>query len=155
MQIIDMESVEKKIERLRRRGVVLTLQRLAVLKILGKEIHATAEDIYHKLAKKYPTISRATVYSSLDALKHAGEIQELTIKKEMSYFDFNPHNHHHFLCRTCGRIFDVEISCPISRKGRIHGHKVEEVQAYFYGTCRECRQGKKRSGAPMRKRGEK
>lgn len=133
-----MENVEQKIERLKKRGVVLTLQRLVVLETLGKNVHATAEEIYEKLVKKYPTISRATIYSCLDALKHAGEIQELTIRKEMSYFDFVPHPHHHFLCRKCGKIFDVEISCPIARKGKIGGHRIDDVQAYFYGMCREC-----------------
>jgi len=142
-----MDEMNEKIERLKEKGVVLTLQRLAVLDILSKSVHATVEDIYHRLLKKYPTISRATVYSSLEALKQAGEIQELTIKKEMSSFDFQSHNHHHFLCRKCGRLFDVEIRCPVSRKGKVKGHKVEEVQAYFYGTCRECQKRKRETRA--------
>ncbi len=141
-----MEKLEDKIERLKKKGVVLTLQRLAVLKILKDKVHATAEDIYQKLEKKYPTISRATIYSCLDALKQAGEIQEFTIRKEMSHFDFDSHPHHHFLCRKCGKIFNVEISCPIAKKGDVDGHQVEEVQAYFYGICSGCLKNRKKGG---------
>ena len=136
---MDISNIEEKIARLKGKGVVLTLQRLAVLEVLGKEIHATAEEIFQKLVRKYPTISRATIYSSLDALKQAGEIQELTIRRETSCFDFYPHNHHHFLCRKCGKIFDVQITCPIARRGKVEGHRVDETQAYFYGICRGCR----------------
>jgi Fur family peroxide stress response transcriptional regulator len=138
-----MEKAEEKIKRLREGGVVLTLQRLGVLEALAERIHATAEEIYVELAKKYPTISRATIYSCLDALKQAGVTQELTIRKEMSYYDFDPRSHHHLLCRECGRILDMEISCPIAEKEEVKGHRVDEVQAYFYGVCRECRRGKK------------
>ena len=149
----DMDSLQDKVERLRGRGVVLTLQRLAVLEVLAKDVHATAEDIYRALAKRYPTISRATIYSSLDALKHSGEIQELTIRRETNSYDFDPTNHHHFLCRGCGRIYDVEIRCPVAEKERVKGHRVDEVQAYFYGFCRTCIQkNKERKEGRSRKR---
>lgn len=149
-----MDTFEDKVERLKRRGVVLTLQRLAVLKELAKDIHATAEDIYRRLVKRYPTISRATIYSSLDALKQSGEIQELTIRRETNSYDFDPTNHHHFLCRKCGKIYDVEIKCPVAEKERVKGHRVDDVQAYFYGVCRSCidkAKGCKKARSPGRK----
>jgi Fe2+ or Zn2+ uptake regulation protein len=148
-----MEKTEDKIKRLKEGGVVLTLQRLAVLEALAEKMHATAEEIYLELAEKYPTISRATIYSCLDTLKQAGVTQELTIRKEMSYYDFDPCSHHHLLCRECGRIFDVEISCPIAEKEEVKGHRVDEVQAYFYGVCRECRRGRKAKEKPRTVRG--
>jgi len=137
-------QMREKIGNLRDKGIVLTLQRLAVLEMLSGSVHATAEEVYESVREKYPTISRGTVYSCLDTLKRAGEIQELTIRKEKGCFDFYPHNHHHFLCRNCGRIFNVEVTCPIAEKGEIKGHRVDEFQAYFYGVCRECRKGAKR-----------
>ncbi len=149
-----MDTFEDKVERLKRRGVVLTLQRLAVLKELAKDMHATAEDIYRELVKRYPTISRATIYSSLDALKQSGEIQELTIRRDTNSYDFDPSNHHHFLCRDCGKIYDVEIKCPVAEKERVKGHRVDDVQAYFYGVCRSCIEkgkGRKRSRSSGRK----
>ncbi len=131
--------MEKIIARLKKKGVVLTPQRLAVAKLLeGTVTHPTADEIYRKLRKRYPTISQATVYTSLEILKQAGEIQELTIRKEKTCFDPNPRSHHHFSCRQCKKIFDIEISCPVAEKEWLDGHKVEEVQAYFYGICADC-----------------
>ncbi len=128
------------IEKLKQKGIVLTIQRLAVLEFLhNSSSHPTAEAIHTKLKKKYPMMSLATVYNTLDMLKQAGEIQELTIGNA-KHFDPIPQSHHHLYCRVCKRIIDVEISCPVCKSGRVQGHKVEEVQAVFYGICSDCLQ---------------
>jgi Fur family peroxide stress response transcriptional regulator len=131
--------MNKKIERLKRKGVVMTLQRLAILDFLeGTTTHPTVEEIYRNLKKKYPTLSQATIYTSLQVFRKAGEIQELSIRKGKTCFDPNPKPHHHFYCQECKKVLDIEISCPVSEKGWVNGHKVKELQAYFYGTCRYC-----------------
>ncbi len=131
--------MERVIERLRKKDVVLTPQRLAVAEFLeGNTAHPTADDVYRKLRRKYPTISRATVYTSLEVLRQAGEIQELTIRKEEVCFDSDPTPHHHFFCRRCKRVLDVHIGCPVARKGWVDGHKIDGVQVYFYGVCSRC-----------------
>ncbi|MBU1614597.1 transcriptional repressor [bacterium] len=131
--------MNEKIERLKGKGVVLTIQRLAVLEFLeASTTHPTVEEIYKALKEKYPSISQATVYSTLELLKGAGEIQELSIRKERACFDPNSRMHHHFFCRRCERILDVSIECPVSKRGEVDGHKVEEVQAYLYGVCADC-----------------
>jgi Fur family peroxide stress response transcriptional regulator len=143
------------VERLRVKGVVLTPQRLAVVEFLKKTTsHPTVEDIYKKLKKKYPTMSQATVYTTMELLLKIGEVRKLTIRKNKACFDPNPKPHHHFFCQRCGRIFDIEVSCPISKVGSIEnsnkahcpvlkttitqGHKVEGVRAYLYGICASC-----------------
>ncbi|MCK4575517.1 transcriptional repressor [candidate division WOR-3 bacterium] len=128
------------IERLKQRGVTLTPQRMAVIEFLKKRSnHPCVDTIYQAIKKKYPSISPATVYSTLQLLKEMGEIQELHIRGERACYDPIPHRHHHLLCRLCERIFDVEIDgCPITNNKMIKGHKVEEVQAYIYGVCSEC-----------------
>ncbi|HID93630.1 MAG TPA: transcriptional repressor [bacterium (Candidatus Stahlbacteria)] len=127
------------VRRLRRRGVVLTPQRLAVVEFLKRSTtHPTVDEIYKKLRKKYPMMSQATVYSTLELLKKIGEIQELSIRKDKACFDPRPDPHHHFLCRKCSKILDIEVNCPIFKAGTIEGHKVEEVQAYLYGICASC-----------------
>jgi len=134
-----------KIEKLKRKGVVITIQRLAVLEFLESNTHhPTVEEIYRNLKKKYPTLSQATIYTSLQVLRKAGEIQELSILKEKTCFDPNPKPHHHFYCQECKKIFDIEISCPVAEKGWIDGHKVKEVQAYFYGICGHCLKKRKK-----------
>ena len=132
------------IERLKENGVTLTPQRMAVAEFLGKnKDHPTVDEIHKNIKRKYPTMSLATVYSTLELLKEFGEVQELSIRKRgKACFDANPGLHHHLLCRKCGNIIDIEFehpsNCPIIAKQNINGCKVEEVQAYLYGICSEC-----------------
>lgn len=132
------------LERLRQKGIALTPQRMAIAEYLSNSTnHPTADEIHKVIRKKYPTMSLATVYSTLELLKELGEIQELSIRKRgKACFDPNPDIHHHLLCRKCGKIlgiaFDYPRSCPILEKETINGCKIEEVQAYLYGICSEC-----------------
>jgi Fur family peroxide stress response transcriptional regulator len=127
------------IGKLKDRGVVLTPQRIAVIEFLKKSCsHPTVDDIYRAIHKKYPTMSMATVYSTLEKLKEMGEIQELSIRSSKACFDSNPRPHHHLLCRECDKIFDIEVECPIRKKGWLGKYKIEGVQAYFYGLCPDC-----------------
>lgn len=131
--------MQEKMERLKKKGVVLTIQRLAVWEFLeNSRTHLTVEEIYKGLKEKYPSISQATIYSTLELLEKEGEIQKLCIRKDKACFDPNPMMHHHFFCRQCERIFDIDIECPVSKQGWVDGHKVKEVQAYLYGICANC-----------------
>ena len=132
------------IERLKENGVTLTPQRMAVTEFLSRSRnHPTVDEIHRNIQRRYPTMSVATVYSTLKLLKELGEIQELSIRKRgKACFDPNPNIHHHLLCRKCGKIVNIEIdypsNCPIMAKEDINGCKVEEMQAYLYGICSEC-----------------
>jgi Fur family peroxide stress response transcriptional regulator len=132
------------IGRLKGKGVTMTPQRMAIVEYLfGCTNHPTVEDIHEVLKQKYPTMSKATVYSTLKLLDELGEIQELSIRKRgKACFDPKSGLHHHFLCRKCGRIIDIEFACPpdcpVATAGKIQGCTVEEVQAYLYGLCSKC-----------------
>jgi Fur family peroxide stress response transcriptional regulator len=132
------------LERLRQKRVTLTPQRMAIAEYLSNsEDHPSAEEIHRVIKRRYPTVSLATVYSTLELLKECGEIQELSIRKRgKACFDPNPDIHHHLLCRKCGRILGIEFdhprNCPILGTDNIDGCKIEEVQAYLYGICSEC-----------------
>ncbi len=131
--------MKEMVERLREKGVTLTPQRLAVIEYLrSRHTHPCVEEIYHAIKKKYPSMSPATVYSTLQLLKEMGEVQELHIRGDKACYDPVPERHHHLLCRVCGKLINVEVSCPIIQNEKISGHKIEEVQAYLYGVCSEC-----------------
>ncbi|MBC7187385.1 MAG: transcriptional repressor [Calditrichaeota bacterium] len=130
--------MKDKIQLLRKKGVVLTIQRLAVLEYLQEQrSHPTAEEIHRALRSQYPTLSLATVYNTLETLKQAGLVAELVVGKE-KHFDLAEESHHHFRCRVCGRIYDVSVQCSFAAQGAIDGHAVETVQALFIGVCAEC-----------------
>ena len=134
---MDTEAHSK---RLRELGLVPTIQRIAVLEFLEKNhTHPTAEEVYCGVKTRFPSISKATVYNTLDVLKKAGTIRELTIAREAARYDYDPSSHPHFLCRICGNLIDVGLPCPIRSGDEVLGHKVESVQTYLYGVCSQCR----------------
>jgi Fur family transcriptional regulator, peroxide stress response regulator len=140
--------MEKIISKYRGKGFKLTPQRIAILKYLENNTeHPTAEDIYNEIRKKHPTVSFATVYNTIQALKDRGELTEVTIDPERKHFDPNPRPHHHIICTVCNRIGDIfmDFSAVL--------HLPEEILADyaltgnhidFYGICRDCRTSKER-----------
>jgi Fe2+ or Zn2+ uptake regulation protein len=84
-------------------------------------------------------ISRATVYNALDALKRVGAVSELTIARDAAHYDASPLPHPHFLCRTCRRLYDLDLPCSLGPGDQILGHRIEAVQTSLYGVCRMCR----------------
>ncbi len=122
-------------------GFKLTPQRLAILEYLedNKE-HPSAEDIYRAIITKFPTISLATVYNTLEALKKRGNINELTIDPEKRHFDPNVEPHHHLICVKCKKIVDIDIKFEIElTDDKQHGFEIIGNHIEFYGICPECK----------------
>ena len=92
------------------KGVRVTHQRMAVYRALQKMGHAAAEDIFNEVKSDYPMISFATVYSILQVFKKENLISEMKIDFGKSTFDIRVDNHHHFMCRRCGKIYDIDIA---------------------------------------------
>jgi len=134
--------MERIVRKYRGKGFKLTPQRIAILKFLeGNTSHPTAEDIYTEIKKKYPTVSFATVYNTVQALRDRGELLEITIDPERKHFDPNPSAHHHIMCTGCGKIGDVftdyskSLALPeeVTREFAVTGNHVD-----FYGICAAC-----------------
>jgi Fe2+ or Zn2+ uptake regulation protein len=144
MSVRESGSLETYVDILKKHDMKITPQRLEILKYLDKnKIHPTANQIYSALKKKNPSLSKTTVYNSLDVLKKFHIIDELTISKSESRYDFEPEPHHHFLCRNCGEITDIMIECPYLEKILKGKNKVEEVHGYFKGICENCLKNEK------------
>ncbi len=129
-------------ERYRGIGLKLTPQRLAILQYLeGNETHPSADEIYKVISKKYPTMSIATVYNTLEALSKRGRIRQLNIDPDKKRFDPNTKIHHHLICMKCRKIRDIRspitVRMPQTETAdfEILGHHIE-----FYGLCSECKE---------------
>ncbi len=128
-------------EKYKKIGLKLTPQRLAILDYLdGNKKHPSAEEIYREVSKRFPTMSFATVYNTLDALRQRGSILELTIDPDKKRFDPNTQPHHHLICTRCRKIEDVhrnyDLSVPNVHK---NGFEITGNHIEFYGICPECR----------------
>ena len=131
--------LEKYVTILKQNQLKITPQRLAIMKYLDENrTHPTADRIYIDLKEKNPALSKTTVYNSVETLKERGIIQSLTISGSESRYDFENKMHHHFLCKKCGTIIDIDIKCPNIGKIIESGHNVEEVHGYFKGICKKC-----------------
>jgi len=134
--------MKKLIEKYKGSGLKLTPQRLAILDFLeGNMDHPSAEDIYKAVKKKYPTISFATVYNTIDALKNRGEVAELAIDPARKHYDPNMKPHHHIVCSECGKIgdvFDEDINADLPKKN-LGDFSVTSWHIKFDGVCKECR----------------
>ena len=98
------------------------MQRVAIWEHLqARSDHPTAEEIYEALRVDFPSLSRATVYNTLELLWKLGEIQQLTGIDKKARYDPDPRPHHHFFCQKCGRLFDLEVLCPFAESGWVGG----------------------------------
>ncbi len=126
-------------KRLRTFGLVPTIQRVAVLDCLeGTTDHPTADQILCAVRKTFPSVSRATVYNTLEALSKAGLVLKITVDPAVARYDADLDPHAHFRCRICNRVYDVTMDKPINLDAYIEGHHVEAVRAYAYGVCKNC-----------------
>ena len=119
--------------------IKITPQRIEILKYLSQHhTHPTVDQIYSALKTKNPSLSKTTVYNSLETLKKHKLIQSITISGSETRYDITQGLHHHFLCHCCSAIIDIEIACPNINKIIQSGHHVEEVHGYFKGVCKDC-----------------
>ena len=130
---------EKYVSLLKEKQLKITPQRLEVLQYLdAHRTHPTVDEIYSELKGKNPSLSKTTVYNSVEILDEHGLIQSITITGNEMRYDFKQEMHHHFLCKTCGEIVDIEVSCPMQDSMLNRKYKVDEVHGYFKGTCKKC-----------------
>jgi Fur family peroxide stress response transcriptional regulator len=127
-------------EKYKKMGLKLTPQRLAILECLdGNKNHPSAEEIYREVSGRFPTMSFATVYNTLEALRQRGSILELTIDPDKKRFDPNTKLHHHLICTRCKRIEDVHTHFDLDVPGAYrNGYEVTGNHVEFYGICPAC-----------------
>jgi Fur family transcriptional regulator, peroxide stress response regulator len=122
--------------------LAVTAQRAAVMEFLhGNTDHPSMDTIYKRVKKRFPFISRATVYNTVRVLTRAGLLQEVLVQQEKTRVDSNVSRHHHFKCMRCGRIEDVPYDILTAAHVGKHakGYHVEEVRVVMEGRCKRCR----------------
>jgi len=140
--------LEDYVQLLKMHDLKVTPQRLEILKYLDcHRTHPTADEIYTALKKNNPSLSKTTVYNSIDVLNKHGLIVILTISGTEKRYDFTHAPHQHFLCTRCEKIMDINIRCPNIGKVVDEGCKIEEVHGYFKGICRQCLEKQKEKNA--------
>ena len=130
---------EKYVRQLKEKNLKITPQRLEILKYLDEHrTHPTVDEIYQNLKKNNPSLSKTTVYNSVETLDQYHIIKSITITGNEVRYDYNREMHHHFLCKTCGEIIDIEVACPMQDNMLDCKHQIDETHGYFKGICKNC-----------------
>lgn len=131
---------------LRRSGMRVTPQRLAIVKmLLGSKAHPSPEMVYRELRPAFPGLSLNTVYQTLHALEEAGALRRVGMEENVYRYDANVRPHAHLVCRSCGRIDDTNGQLePLLKELRMKlpsatDWEVRALDCTFYGHCPRCR----------------
>ena len=127
---------------LREHGVQVTAQRLAVLRAVSGQPHGTTDDIADAVRHEIGVISRQAVYDALGVLVDKGLIRRIQpAGSPARYEDRVGDNHHHLICRTCGRMVDVDCAVgtmPCLTAADDSGYEIDEAEVIYWGRCPEC-----------------
>jgi Fur family ferric uptake transcriptional regulator len=129
-------------ELLRQRGIQVTAQRLAVLRAVSAHPHITADAVAETVREHIGAISLQSVYDALTLLVTEGLIRRIQPAGSAARFeDRVGDNHHHLICRTCGRVVDIECaigSAPCLKALDDKGYEIDEAEVVHWGRCPEC-----------------
>ena len=130
------------VERLRSRGIQVTAQRLAVLRAVMAQPHVTSDVVAEAVTAEIGSISRQSVYDALGVLTAGGLIRRIQPAGSPARFEARVgDNHHHVICRVCGRTSDVDCAvgfAPCLTAANDKGYEIDEAEVIYWGRCPEC-----------------
>ena len=131
---------------LRERGYRVTPQRVLIHRAfteLGR--HASAEEVLARVEPQLPNASLPTVYAALELFEEMGIAHRVAAGSATALWDPRPERHHHFICRSCGAVEDLDVRVDAAgalRAARRRGHRPEGSELIVSGLCRQCQTGR-------------
>ncbi len=131
-------------ERLREKGYRLTPQRLMILSAMeSSDEHISAEEIFARVAARYPNVNISTVYRTLELLKKLGMVYEIDLGEgRIRYHAEESGHHHHLVCQVCGRVIDIKEASLYPLRDvllRDYDFRAELKHVGIFGVCGSCR----------------
>ncbi|HXG42839.1 MAG TPA: Fur family transcriptional regulator [Dehalococcoidia bacterium] len=135
---------EALVQELRRRGIRVTAQRVAVAEaILGTAEHLTVQEIYQRVRQHLPHITMGTIYNTLEVLVAGGLVHPLPFPSGTRY-DTDPRPHVNVVCIRCGQVRDLHddgghLQGLAELASRYTGFQPLSQQVAIYALCPTCR----------------
>jgi len=127
---------------LHQHGLQVTPQRLAILRAVAIHPHSTADAVAEICRAQLGAISRQAVYNALAVLVDKGLLRRIQPMGEATlYEDRVADNHHHLICRTCGKVEDVDCAvgaAPCLTAADDRGYDIDEAEVIYWGHCPAC-----------------
>ncbi len=137
-------TVENLKKRLLSHDIRPSKPRVAILKyLIEHRTHPNVDSIYQALAPEISSLSKTTVYNTVDLFSEHGVIQRLTIDDKTTNYDADTSVHPHFLCQVCGAIYDMPEVTDLSALPDAGPHELHDIQIYYRGICAKCKDSKK------------
>lgn len=126
---------------LRQFSIKPSVQRSAVMDFLIKNrIHPTIDEIYTALSPSMPTLSKTTVYNTLDLFVERGAVRALAIDERNARYDVDISAHAHFMCKSCGSVHDIfNVNPSYFQIPQVENFKIDNVEISYFGVCSSCR----------------
>ncbi len=123
---------------LRDHGINPSAQRVAVAQyVLHTGQHPSADEVWTRVRKRFPHVSRATIYNTLNLFVEKGLLRQVCLMEGRVVFDSNTEEHHHFIDEESGRIHDVPWDAiQVSDVSNLEGFDVRQYQVVLRGKAR-------------------
>jgi Fur family transcriptional regulator, stress-responsive regulator len=132
-------------------GLRVTMPRLAMLTWLDEHPHATADAIGAGVRERFGAVSTQAVYDMLAACTAVGLLRRIEPAGHPARYERRVgDNHHHLVCRACGRTQDVDCAVgaqPCLTPATEQGFAIDEAEVVFWGACAACQAGDGPTGA--------
>lgn len=129
---------------LRRHGVQVTAQRLAIMRSVSSRPHATADELTEDVRVLIGSISRQAVYDTLAVLVDKNLVRRIQPAGSAARYETRAgDNHHHLICRDCGTMLDIDCAvgaAPCLTADDDHGFEIDEAEVVYWGHCPACRE---------------
>ncbi|MHB1276123.1 MAG: Fur family transcriptional regulator [Candidatus Humimicrobiaceae bacterium] len=124
---------------LTKRNIRSSHQRIKLLEyLIDNKCHPTVDQIFDDLHKEVPTLSKSTVYNTLNSFIKAQLARVITIEDNETRFDIIMENHGHFKCESCGTIYDFSIDINSFSSDELCNFVINDKNVYFKGICPKC-----------------
>ena len=127
------------VQELLKRNITPSHQRVMILKYLVEnQCHPTVDEIFNALRSSIPTLSKTTVYNTLNLFIETRLIRVLSVEENETRYDIVMENHGHFKCSSCGSIYNFAVNIDRYVSEDLHGFQITERNVYFHGVCPSC-----------------
>ena len=138
-EVVSMVVIDSFAEILIAHHISPSQPRLLILKyLIENQCHPTVDQIFISLRPAIPSLSKATVYNTLNAFIAAKLVRPLAIEDKETRYDIVMENHGHFKCSACGGIVNFAVDIDRFVADDLREFHITAKNVYFDGLCPAC-----------------
>ncbi|NLC42738.1 MAG: transcriptional repressor [Clostridiales bacterium] len=109
--------------------------------------HPSADDIHKSLVVEMPTLSKTTIYNTLDLFLESNIVRSLTIEGNELRYDVDVSNHGHFKCEQCLTIYEFDMDPTFINPSSLEEFTISERNVCYKGICPKCQSTEENTSA--------